>query len=55
MEKMNDRLYNDMKGKFKFNNAYVYIESQLNIELIELISGSDHYYGHVAEVNSFFK
>ena len=55
MEKMNDRLYNDMKGKFKFNNAYVYIESQLNIESIELRSVSDHYYGHVAEVNSFFK
>ena len=50
MEKMNDGLYDDMKPKFKFNADYTYVENQLNIELIELMSAGDRYYGHASEV-----
>ena len=50
MEKMNDGLYDDMKGTCKFNIEYTYVETQLNIERIDLIFIVDQYYGHVDEV-----
>ena len=53
MEKMNDGLYEDMKLKFKFNIEYNYIENQLKIEIIDLRSDGDKYYGHAAEVVLF--
>ena len=53
MEKLNDGLYDDMKPKFKFNVDYNDVENQLNIEIIDLRSAGDRYYGHAAEVVLF--
>ena len=36
MEKMNDGLYDNMKGKFKFNIDYQYTENQFKIEVLDL-------------------
>ena len=36
MEKMNDGLYDNMQGHFKFNIDYNYVENQFNIEIIDL-------------------
>ena len=50
---MNDGLYDDMEGKFKFNIEYNCVESQLNTYIIDLRTVGDQYYGHVAEVLLF--
>ena len=33
---MNDGLYDNMQGHFKFNIEYNYVENQFNIEIIDL-------------------
>ena len=53
MEKLNDELYADMKEESNFNIEFTYVENQLKVELIDLRSVSDQYYGHVLEVHLF--
>ena len=53
MEKLNDELYADMKEESNFNIEFTYVENQLKVELIDLRSVSDRYYGHVLEVHLF--
>ena len=50
MVNMNDGLYADMKTNNKFHIEYNYVENQLKLEIIDLISAGDRYYGHAAEV-----
>ena len=53
MVTINDGLYDVRQWQLKFNVEYNCFENQLNIELIDLISVADQYYGHVAEVKFF--
>ena len=50
---MDDGLYDDMKGKVKYNVEYKYVENELKHEFSDVISVADQYYGHVAEVKFF--
>ena len=50
MVTLNDGLYADTKANIKFNIDYIYVEDQLNIEIIDLVGAGDRYYGHAAEV-----
>ena len=50
MEKLNDVLYAGIKGNYKCNIEYNYFENQVYIELIDLRSNADQYYGHVGEI-----
>ena len=53
MLNMDDGLYDDMKGKVKYNVEYKYVENELKHEFSDVISVADQYYGHVAEVKLF--